>query len=118
MSVILQLQREVVAVQLLSAMLEEGDDVSQSLLDTILGAIVPPKREENPEAAAFARELIQANQATLASHIQRLLACMMASNTADTALECSYRTLLLEVWSPLLMIAACRVTRNLVEMAV
>ena len=84
-------------MQLLSTMLEEGDDVSQSLLDTILGAMVPPKREENAEAAAFARELIQVNQATLASHIQRLLACMMAGSTADTALECSYRTLLLEV---------------------
>ena len=44
-------------MQLLSTMLEEGDDVSQSLLDTILGVIVPPKREENAEAAAFAREL-------------------------------------------------------------
>lgn len=87
-------------MQLLSTMLEEGDDVSQRLLDTILGALVPPKREENPGAAAFTRELIKANQATLASHIQRLLAVMMAGNTMDTELECSYRTLLLEVGCP------------------
>lgn len=104
-------------MQLLSTMLEEGDDVSQSLLDTILGAVVPPKREENAEAAAFARELIQANQATLASHIQRLLACMMAGNTADTALECSYRTLLLEVRCPLSMNTACKPPGNLVGQA-
>ena len=105
-------------MQLLSTMLEEGDDVSQSLLDTILGAMVPPKREENAEAAAFARELIQANQATLASHIQRLLACMMASSTADTALECSYRMLLLEVRCPLSRNTACKPPGSLVGQAI
>ena len=85
------------AVQLLSSMLEEGDDVSQKLLDTILSAIVPPRRAENPEAAGFARELIRANQTVLASHIQKLLASMMAGSAAETELECSYRMLLLEV---------------------
>ena len=90
-------------LQLLSSMLEESDDVPQRLLDTILGAIVPPKREENPGAATFAGELIRANEATLASHVQKLLASMIAGNAADTELECSYRTLLLEVtfWRPL-----------------
>ena len=106
-------------MQLLSTMLEEGDDVSQRLLDTILGAMVPPKREANAEAAVFTRELIQANQATLASHIQRLLACMMAGNTADTALECSYRTLLLEVQLPLSMNTySVQATRILVGQAI
>lgn len=85
------------ATQLLSSMLEEGDEVSQRLLDTILGAVMPPKREENAEAAAFARELIKANHSTLASHIQKLLTSMMAGTAAETELECSYRTLLLEV---------------------
>ena len=85
------------AAQLLSSMLEEGDDVSQKLLDTILSATVPPKRAENAEAAVFARELIRANQTVLASHIQKLLASMMAGSAAETELECSYRMLLLEV---------------------
>ena len=84
-------------LQLLSSMLEESDDIPQRLLDTILGAVVPPKREENPGAATFAGELIRANEATLASHVQKLLASMIAGNAADTELECSYRTLLLEV---------------------
>lgn len=84
-------------MQLLSSMLEEGDDVSQRLLDTILTAILPPKRLENAEAAGFAGELVRANQTVLASHIQKLLASMMAGNAAETELECSYRTLLLEV---------------------
>ena len=80
-------------------MLEEGDDVSQRLLDTILTAMLPPKRLQNAEAAGFARELVRANQAVLASHIQKLLASMLAGNAAETELEYSYRTLLLEVRS-------------------
>ena len=87
------------APQLLSSMLEEGDEVSQRLLDRILSPIVPPRQLENAEAAGFARELIRANQMILASHIQKLLASMMAGNAAETELECSYRTLLLEVGS-------------------
>ena len=87
------------AAQLLSSMLEEGDDVSQRLLDRILSAFVPPKQLENAEAAGFARELVRANQPILASHIQKLLASMMAGNAPETELECSYRTLLLEVSS-------------------
>ena len=60
-----------VLLQLLSSMLEESDDIPRRLLDTILGAIVPPRREENPGAATLAGELIRANEATLASHVQK-----------------------------------------------
>ena len=39
-----------VALQLLGSMLEEGDDVSQRLLDTILKCLVTPQKDDNPAA--------------------------------------------------------------------
>ena len=34
----------------MASMIEEADDVSQQLLDTILECVTPPKMEEQPEA--------------------------------------------------------------------
>lgn len=45
-----QHQTSVCLLQIMASMIEEADDVSQQLLDTILECVTSPKKEEQPEA--------------------------------------------------------------------
>lgn len=49
-SVHFMLTSGLVALQLLGSLLEEGDDISQRLLDTILKCLVAPQKDDNPAA--------------------------------------------------------------------
>ena len=48
---------DLAALQLMATMIEDADDVSQTLLDTILEHVVAPKKTEHPEAYKLASRL-------------------------------------------------------------
>ncbi|BDA45205.1 Sister chromatid cohesion protein PDS5 homolog A [Coccomyxa sp. Obi] len=89
---------EAATLHLLSTMLEEGDDVSQRLLDIILGCFVSPKDVDNPAACRCAAQLLRRNEQQLQHPIQRLLIDMMDGNAKDTELADDCQSLLHQIY--------------------
>ena len=73
-------------VSILSSLIEEGDDVDQPLLDSILGRLLPSAHEENPQAYHLASIIIRRTQSTLQPVIQRFMTKVLEGQRTNSEL--------------------------------
>lgn len=86
------------ALQVLTVMLEESDDIPQPLLDGILGHLLPSARQESPVAHHMAQLLLRRAQPTLQPYVQKFLTRLLEGGRTDSELAGSCSDLILQVY--------------------
>ncbi|KAK9811630.1 hypothetical protein WJX72_007291 [[Myrmecia] bisecta] len=85
-------------LELISCMLDEGDDVSQTLLDILLDHLIPPKREDNPAAYRLVQQVMQRTEEHLQPHLQKFLTRVILGQPTESELRDDYHKLIYQVY--------------------
>ncbi|GAB4821978.1 hypothetical protein N2152v2_009024 [Parachlorella kessleri] len=89
---------EALALDLLASMLEESDDISQPLLDTILANLLPAKQKENPAACRLTQQLLQRTEAVVQPYLQKFLTNALLGLRTDSDLRDECHSLIFQLY--------------------